>query len=356
MERPTNLMSTRDDIVAGRQAGRATPDGGDGPDPAATIVIPAYNAEAYLPEALASAQEQTLREIEILVVDDGSTDRTWEIAGAFAARDARVRPLRRARRGGPSAACNDGIAAARGRWVVVLDADDLMVPERAERLVARGEALGADLIADNLLQREFETDVDLGPLFEESALAAEAAAGPLTLADMLRLDMPDLPGRARLGYLQPVKRRGFLARTGVRFAEDVVAGEDFLFYFDCVARGARFHLSPEAGYVYRVRRNSISGNGASAARHYSAANRRMLAIATALGDRALVATLRRRQAMLDHSSFVCALEARRWREALRHARFGSGAEMMSQLRTLRDVLRGAAPSLPQASKKRTAPG
>lgn len=298
--------------------------------PTASIVIPAYNAANFVHQAIASAQGQTLRDIEIVIVDDGSTDATWDIIREAAAGDPRIVPLRRAAQGGPSAARNDGFARASGRWIAQLDADDLCLPERLERLVTLAEAKGADLIADNLLVRDFATGADLGLHFPDGMLAHE---GPLSLTEMLRRDMPDVPGHAKLGFVQPIMRREFLQRSGVRFAEDVGTGEDFLFYFECVARGARFHLTPEAYYVYRVRKGSVS-NSRSATPHFSAANRRMLRLSSRLGDPELMRLLRHRQRMLDYSSFVHAVEEGRYLGALRYAHCGTPARLMTHLRIL----------------------
>lgn len=298
--------------------------------PTASIVIPAYNAANFVHQAITSAQAQTLRDIEIIVVDDCSTDATWDIVQAAAARDPRILPLRRSARGGPSAACNDGLDRASGHWIALLDSDDLFLPERMERLVTLAEDWGADLIADNLLEQDFATGADLGLHFPDEVLAHE---GPLTLIQMLRRDMPDQPNRAKLGFVQPIKRRDFLRQSGVCFAEDVGAGEDFLFYYECVARGARFHLTPEAYYVYRIRRGSVS-NRKSAIPHFSAANRRMLKLSSHLGDPELMRLLRHRQRMLDYSSFVHAVEEGRLLGALRYAHCGTPARMMTHLRIL----------------------
>ena len=310
--------------------------------PLASVVIPAHNAASFLRDALASAQAQSLRAIEILIVDDESTDGTWEIAAGVAAADPRILPVRRDRRGGVSAARNEGIARARGRWIAPLDADDLFLPRRVERLVALADAWGADLLADNLLERDHDTGEALGPAVPPGALPGKEGP-PLSLAAMLALDMPDTPSPARLGYLKPVVRRDFLLRSGVRYAEGISAGEDFLFYFDCVARGARFRLTPEAHYVYRRRRGSASASAASAP-HFSEANRRMLAIAARLGDAALLATLRRRQEMLDYSTFLHVLEKGQPLAALRHAHCGSPARLATHLRALRDVVLRRRPS------------
>jgi glycosyltransferase involved in cell wall biosynthesis len=93
--------------------------------PTISVIIPAYNAERYLDQALDSVFSQTLQDFECIVVDDGSTDSTSEIA----ARRERVRTLRQDNQGA-SAARNTGIGAARGEFLTFLDADDLWFPER----------------------------------------------------------------------------------------------------------------------------------------------------------------------------------------------------------------------------------
>lgn len=103
--------------------------------PRVTVIIPAYNAEQWLTATLDSACSQSLREIEILVVDDGSTDRTLAIATDFAARDERVRIIRQ-ENGGVGVARNRAIAEAAGEYIAPLDADDLWYPEKLERQVA----------------------------------------------------------------------------------------------------------------------------------------------------------------------------------------------------------------------------
>ena len=97
--------------------------------PRVSVIIPAYNAEPWLPDTLDSVCSQSLREIEILVVDDGSTDRTLEIAGAFAGKDQRIRVIQQ-QNGGVGAARNRAIAEARGDYIAPLDADDLWYPEK----------------------------------------------------------------------------------------------------------------------------------------------------------------------------------------------------------------------------------
>src|SRR5882762_4125319 len=106
--------------------------------PLVTVVIPAYNAEHYIGEALASVHEQTLRDVEVLLVDDGSTDGTLLEAERFVGKLDLI--IVRQANAGPSAARNNGIRRARGRFCALLDADDVMLPELLETQMARLEA------------------------------------------------------------------------------------------------------------------------------------------------------------------------------------------------------------------------
>jgi len=108
-----------------------------------SVIIPAYNAVRWLEIAVESACRQSLREIEILVVDDGSTDGTADLVRHLAAADPRIRLVER-ENGGVGAARNSGIRAARGRYIAPLDADDVWHPSKLERQVARMESGGEE--------------------------------------------------------------------------------------------------------------------------------------------------------------------------------------------------------------------
>lgn len=105
------------------------------PMPRATIVVPAFNVAATLPETLTALQAQTLHDIEIVIIDDESTDATPRIAAAHAARDSRIRVIRQANRG-LAGARNSGIAAARAAYIGFCDADDLWEPGKIAAHVA----------------------------------------------------------------------------------------------------------------------------------------------------------------------------------------------------------------------------
>lgn len=96
--------------------------------PIASIVVPAFNAARTLSETLESLLSQTIRDYEVIIVNDGSTDNTLEIARGFTD-DARVRIVTQPNRG-LAGARNAGIAAARGKYIGFCDADDIWMPEK----------------------------------------------------------------------------------------------------------------------------------------------------------------------------------------------------------------------------------
>jgi len=113
--------------------------------PLVSVIVPAWNSEGTLRETLKSVAEQTYRNIEILIVEDGSTDSTGEVADAFCQTEPRARVIRKAN-GGLSSARNRGIAEAKGEWVAPIDADDLWHPTKIEKQMAvalsAGEPIG----------------------------------------------------------------------------------------------------------------------------------------------------------------------------------------------------------------------
>ena len=114
-------------------------------EPLVSVIIPVYNAAKYLRETLDCVCNQTLRDIEIICVDDGSTDDSPGILQEYAARDGRFRILQQKNQYA-GVARNNGMAVARGKYLSFLDADDLFAPDMLEKMSARAEETGADLV------------------------------------------------------------------------------------------------------------------------------------------------------------------------------------------------------------------
>ncbi len=119
----------------GNMPGDRERDGVRASGPLVSVVVPCYNAGAFIDEALWSLRHQTLEPIEIIVVDDGSVDKSPAIAARHAAADPRVRTVTQAN-AGAAAARNRGMAEARAPWIAFLDSDDVAEPPRLERQLA----------------------------------------------------------------------------------------------------------------------------------------------------------------------------------------------------------------------------
>ena len=259
--------------------------------PKVSVILPAYNAAARLPAALRSVLNQSLREIEVIVVDDGSTDGTAAVAADLATRDGRIRLVRAAGNRGAAAARNLAMVEARGEWLALLDADDHCAPERLARLVALGEARQADVVADNLRLVSAEGRVLGAALRRDDPLFSTE----LTATTFVRRNHFFAAG-FKLGYLKPLFRRTFILRHGLRQNERLRVAEDFHFLLDCLLAGARFVAEPTSGYDYRQTPGSLSRR---LSQHdllrLAAANRSLLAQAEVRADAQLRNALRRRQ-------------------------------------------------------------
>lgn len=116
--------------------------------PKISVIMPVYNVEMFLKETIATLQKQTLKDFEVLFVDDGSTDGSQEILYHTAASDGRFKVLRQ-QNGGAGAARNRGFEAAQGKYCIFLDSDDLFCPDLLEKLYDAAELHQADIATCN---------------------------------------------------------------------------------------------------------------------------------------------------------------------------------------------------------------
>ena len=114
--------------------------------PKISILIPVYNTAKYLPRCMASVLGQTLKDIEIIAVNDASPDNAAEVLAEYAAKDSRVKVVTHEKNGGILAARLSGIAAATGEYLIFLDADDFLDTDTARACYAKIRATGADMI------------------------------------------------------------------------------------------------------------------------------------------------------------------------------------------------------------------
>lgn len=197
-------------------------------DPLVSVIIPAYNSGAYLRPTVESVLAQAHRPIEILIVDDGSTDDSASVAESFGPP---VRLLRQARSGHP-AARNAGIRAAVGEYLAFVDHDDLWSPEKLEAQLAcfRNES-GPDLVFGHI--RNF---------FSEELTAEECSR--------LRTPMEPLPGLLQGAMLAT---RSCFERVGL-FAEERIVGDFIDWYSRAMNAGMKAQMLPETVLLRRIHR------------------------------------------------------------------------------------------------------
>jgi glycosyltransferase involved in cell wall biosynthesis len=121
-----------------------------------SVIVPVYNAEKYLDECVRSILGQSYRDVELILVDDGSTDASPSLCDAYQEMDGRVRALHQ-ENGGVSAARNAGLRAARGEWIGFCDCDDYILPGMYEDMLAAGA--GADVIVCTVLDEQADGGV-----------------------------------------------------------------------------------------------------------------------------------------------------------------------------------------------------
>lgn len=123
--------------------------------PLVSVVMPAYNAEKYIAEAIESVIAQTFSNWELVIVDDGSTDRTWETVQKYAQKELRIKPHRMPQNTGAAyLPRKEAVERAQGKWVVALDADDRIENQGLEKLLTRQQETGADIVLQQLVAVE----------------------------------------------------------------------------------------------------------------------------------------------------------------------------------------------------------
>jgi succinoglycan biosynthesis protein ExoO len=289
---------------------------GDAPD--VSFLIACYDARAYLAGAVRSALAQEGVAVEVIVVDDHSSDDSLSIAQGLAAADRRVRVLQTAVNAGPAGARNVAMAAARGTWLAVLDADDLIEPQRCRRLINAADAADADMIADDLL---VFTDGVPGPGHPFLAPLRPGDDGWISITRYFA-ETRMFGRNPDLGFLKPMLRAVFVRTHDIRYDEGLRVAEDDAFVIRLLRAGARYRLLREPLYRYRKHGGSISHR--LSVDHVD----RMMAAGDALArdlraDPALWAAYRRRYRALRRAwaftHLIDALKRRRGRRVMKLA-------------------------------------
>lgn len=256
--------------------------------PHVSIVIAAFNCEAFIDRAIKSALVQKYSNLEVIVVDDKSTDNTRKIVEILSIYDSRIRLICCDKNEGPSAARNVGIDAASGKWIAILDADDAFDPDRIGPLLTIAERYECDIVADNFVFFDQNTQKYSNPAMDPEP--------DIEIIDVYSFVEPFSRSTADSDYglLKPMISRKFLLDNGIRYRKNIRHGEDWNFIFEALNAGAIYALARNRStYLYTTRDSGFSRTKID----YDSMKKRMIEyskIARSEGDFRLSMIFRRR--------------------------------------------------------------
>lgn len=216
--------------------------------PLVSVVIPAWNAEKTLARTLQSVLSQTVSSLQVIVVDDGSTDDTAAVARRAAGADPRVTVVSR-ENGGVAAARNEGISLCTGKYIRFVDADDTLPPDSMERMVSRAEQDGADLVIGGYTMyiRDLARFRNL-----------ENREDTVSCDELLRLLCPHANSYFYGVLWNKLFRRKEVLSGNVRFTGGLNWGEDFCFVVDYLQHASSVAFLRESLYDYRRQADSMT--------------------------------------------------------------------------------------------------
>lgn len=232
-----------------------------------SVIVPVYNVEAYLERCLTSIQANTYKNIEVICVDDGSTDACSEILHRIAIEDARVHVIRQ-NNGGLAAARNTGLQAATGSYIVFVDSDDWIHPEHIKSLLNYALAYEADVAIGGYMKTDKYT---LPEPFAETTNVKEQSLSEY-MAD----------NNYRNAVWGRIWRRDFL--EGRKFDPDLRIGEDAVFSMECLflADKVKIIKIDHIMYYYYYRKDSLINS--TSLHHLICVGERFVRISDAVTD------------------------------------------------------------------------
>lgn len=217
-----------------------------------SIVIAAYNVEQYIAETLESVLAQTWRELEVLVIDDCSTDSTPAILRDFAERDARVRVIRQPENHGAMMARKRGVEEATGDYIMFLDGDDMYAPDACASALAAIEREGVDLL-------QFDTEILTDDDSEETEARGQGFLEYLkSSSERISTDSPcgllddEVEHRVNFTVWNKIYRAELLKRVNAYVPDEYLNfAEDVLFSFLVQHSARSYAYLPKKLYIYR---------------------------------------------------------------------------------------------------------
>ena len=213
-------------------------------NPMISVIVPVYNVEQYLPQCIDSILAQTYRDFELLLIDDGSPDRSGRICDEYAARDERVRVFHK-ENGGVSSARNLGLDNAQGEWITFVDADDVLIKETFDILYERGEFYKYDFIRFGAYRFSDNTD------------KTEYISRKSYSFDLPKYRYMVITRTTYINVWSCLFRKSIFDKYKIRFRIGMRFGEDWLALAMFSCRAQSYYYVAESCYGYRVNPSSV---------------------------------------------------------------------------------------------------
>lgn len=214
-----------------------------------SIIIPVYNVEKCLIETLDSVLKQTFTDFELILIDDGSTDKTSEICDEYAKKDGRVMVVHQIN-GGVSCARNAGIVKAAAKYVCFIDGDDYVDPRMIETLYKNAIEYNVDISCCGIRQKTLDGSVN-----DEYCDGRKVYIDNMN--ELIESFFSDRVYKEVLyGPYNKLFKRELL--TGLRFNQNYKIGEDLLFSFECIEKAKSFYFENIGLYHYIKREGSAT--------------------------------------------------------------------------------------------------
>lgn len=220
-----------------------------------SIIVPIYNSSMYLDRCLKSIINQTYSNIEILLIDDGSTDNSLEICNQFAIKDKRIKVFHK-ENNGVSAARNDGIEYSTGDYIAFVDSDDYLELDMYDRMMKINDKFDCDIVMCDCYKESsfnkviFSHDIrsgyyDRNMLIKEyfpTLLMTNSVDYPATISNCVCLFKKDVIIKNNIRY-----------EVGIRFSEDLLFGSKYMYYANSF-----YYMKHECLYHYAMNQNSVT--------------------------------------------------------------------------------------------------
>lgn len=232
-------------------------------DPKISLIIPMYNVEQYLPECIESVQNQSYKNLEIILVDDGSPDSSGKIAEEYAAKDNRIKVIHK-ENGGVSSARNEGLINATGDYIMFPDADDFLFEKSCEVLLKKIKEEDADFVIGNYINCHEDSTLWENPVFN------------LEKYKSFKLDIKDYEDSFFLmnsAAWNKIFSNKFLRNISAKFEEGYNIAEDAIFTTYCFIKSNKVYYIPDIIYAYRQRTVNTSASVSCSSKYFNNINK-----------------------------------------------------------------------------------